>query len=78
MAILQLAKAVAEGQIKLTLADLDRLIRLEAYLCDEPESRQEVIVHDLQSRKDDELREMIAQEVTLLREIADFEDVVLE
>ncbi len=74
MAILQLAKAVAEGQIKLTLADLDRLIRLEAYLCDEPESRQEVIVHDLRNKSDGELRELITREVELLEDVVRDDD----
>jgi hypothetical protein len=58
MAILQLAKAVAEGQIKMTLADLDKLIRLEAYLNDEAESRQEIVVADLRSKSDEDLRDM--------------------
>jgi hypothetical protein len=71
MAILQLAKAVAEGQIKMTLADLDKLIRLEAYLNDEPDSRQEVIVHELKDKTDAELREIMRREITLLRELSD-------
>ena len=69
MAILQLAKAVAEGQVKMTLSDLDKLIRLEAYLNDEPESRQEIIVHDLKDKSDEELRSIIKQEIALLREL---------
>ena len=36
MALLQLAKAIAEGKIKMTLADLDKLIRLEAFLNEKP------------------------------------------
>ncbi len=32
MGLLQVAKAVAEGKVKVTMADLDRLVRLEEYL----------------------------------------------
>ena len=39
MALVQLAKAVADGQVRMGLGDLDRLIRLEAFLRDEPDSR---------------------------------------
>jgi hypothetical protein len=74
MAILQLAKAVAEGQIKMTVSDLDKLIRLEAYLNDEPDSRQEIIVHDLKDKSDEELREIMRQEIALLREVSGSEN----
>jgi hypothetical protein len=70
MAILQLAKAVAEGQVKMTLSDLDKLIRLEAYLNDEPDSRQEIILSDLQDKSDDELRAMVKSEIALLDELS--------
>jgi transposase len=32
MGLIQVAKAVAEGKVKVTMADLDRLVRLEEYL----------------------------------------------
>jgi hypothetical protein len=67
MAILQLARAVAEGQVKLTLADLDRLIRLEAYLSDEHESKHEIVLHDISAKSDEELRELVKEELELLR-----------
>jgi transposase len=70
MAILQLAKAVAEGQVKMTLSDLDKLIRLEAYLNDDPDSRQEIILSDLQDKSDDELRAMVKREIALLDELS--------
>jgi transposase len=35
MGLLQVAKAVAEGKVKVTMADLDRLVRLEEYLREE-------------------------------------------
>jgi hypothetical protein len=74
MAILQLAKAVAEGHIKMTLSDLDKLIRLEAYLNDEPESRQEIIINDLENKTDAELKAIMKQEVALLQTLTGSED----
>ena len=35
MGLLQVAKAMAEGKVKVTMADLDRLVRLEEYLREE-------------------------------------------
>ena len=42
-AILATAKQIAEGKIRASFSDLDKLMRLEAFLKDEAESRQEVI-----------------------------------
>jgi len=70
MAMVQLAKAIAEGDLRMTLSDLDKLIRLEAFLSDEPESRHEVLVNDLRDRSDAELREMVRREIDILRELA--------
>jgi hypothetical protein len=36
MGLVQVAKAIAEGEVKMTVADLDRLIRLEQYLKEAP------------------------------------------
>ena len=69
MALVQLAKAIAEGKVKMTLADLDKLIRLEAFLSDLPDSRQEVVFADLRNKTTDELREMMRQEVEMLKEL---------
>ena len=69
MATLQLAKAIAEGEVKMTLGDLDKLIRLEAFLRDEPDSRQEVVFADLKNKSDEELREMVRREMEVLREL---------
>jgi hypothetical protein len=69
MAMVQLAKAIAEGDMRMTLADLDRLIRLEAFLCDEPESRHEVVLSDLREKTDSELREMVKQEIGMLSQL---------
>jgi hypothetical protein len=66
MAIVQLAKAIAEGDMRMTLSDLDKLIRLEAFLCDEPESRHELLLNDFKGKSDQELREAIKQELDAL------------
>lgn len=69
LAMVQLAKAIAEGDVKMTLSDLDKLIRLEAFLCDEPESRHELLLNDLSRKSDDELRAMLVEEMGILRKI---------
>jgi hypothetical protein len=53
----------------MTLADLDKLIRLEAFLSDEPESRHELVLNDLSDKSDSALREMVKQEMEILRRI---------
>lgn len=63
------AKAIAEGDIRMTMSDLDKLIRLEAFLSDEPESRHELVLSELKSKTDQELREVVRQEVEVLEEI---------
>ncbi len=69
MALVQLAKAVADGQVKMALGDLDRLIRLESFLRDEPDSRQEVVFGDLRNKSREELQEMIREEMEVLNEL---------
>ncbi len=69
MALVQLAKAIAEGKVKMTLGDLDKLIRLEAFLSDLPDSRQEVIFADLKNKSTEELREMMRKEIEALKEL---------
>lgn len=69
LALVQLAKAIAEGEVKMTLADLDKLIRLEAFLSDAPESRHELLVNDLSARSDAELRAMLIEEMGVLQSI---------
>jgi hypothetical protein len=36
MGLVQVARAIAEGKVKMTVSDLDRLIRLEEYLREGP------------------------------------------
>ena len=69
LAMVQLAKAIAEGDIRMTLSDLDKLIRLEAFLSDEPESRHELVLSDLRNKTDNELRDMMKQEIGILRQL---------
>ena len=69
MAVLQLARAIAEGDVKMTLSDLDRLVRLGAFLSNEPDSRQEIVISDLSGKSDEDLRNMLREEIALLKEI---------
>lgn len=71
LAMVQLAKAIAEGEVRMTLADLDKLIRLEAFLSDEPESRHELLLSDLRNKSDNELRKMLEEEIGILRGLAE-------
>ncbi len=69
MALVQLAKAVADGQVKMSLGDLDKLIRLESFLRDEPDSGQEVVFGDLRNKSRAELQDMIREEMEVLKEL---------
>ena len=69
MSIVQLAKAVSQGKVKMTLADLDKLIRLEAFLSDQPDARTEIVVSDLKNKSTEELRVMIKEEIEILKEL---------
>ena len=44
MGLVQVAKAIAEGKVKATLSDLDRLIRLEEFLKDEQKAEGTKII----------------------------------
>ena len=69
MSLVRMAKAIVDGEVKMILGDLDKLIRLESFLRDEPDSRQEIIVADLRTKSNEELREMIKKEINILKEI---------
>ncbi len=69
MAIVQLARAIADGKVKLSLSDLDKVVRLENFLRDEPDSRQEVVFADLKNKSTGELRAMVREEVEILKEL---------
>lgn len=74
LALIRLAKSISQGDVRMTLSDLDKLIRLESFLRDEPESRQEIIVHDLEGKSDSELRAIVKREISLLQTISSSED----
>ena len=69
MALIQLARAIVDGKVKMTLGDLDKLIRLEAFLSDQPDSRQEIVFADFKNKSTEELREMVREEVEMLKEL---------
>jgi hypothetical protein len=75
VALVQIAKQLAEGRIKATLGDLDKLIRLERYLDGMPDSRQEVVTTDLAGKTTEELKRAIREEIAELAELADYEIV---
>ena len=63
MAVMRLARDIRDGRIKTTLADLDRLIRLESFLRKEPDSRPEIVMADLKDFSDKELLEMVGEDI---------------
>ncbi len=69
LALVQLAKAIAEGKVKMTLGDVDKLIRLEAFLSDLPDSRQEIVFADLKNKTTGELRAMMREEIEVLKQL---------
>ncbi len=69
MALVQLARALADGQVKMSLGDLDKLIRLESFVRDGPDSRQEIVFPNLRDKSREELREMVRQEMEVLKEL---------
>jgi len=70
MAMLHVAKAIAEGKVKVTIGDLDRLIRLERFLSDEPDSRTEHVFGDLAGKSKEELRLILAREIEEARKLS--------
>lgn len=57
MGLVRVAQAIAEGKVKVTVADLDRLIRLEEFLREDLKSEQPTIIfewkdHDGRTRKE--------------------------
>ena len=66
--MVKLARAIADGDIKMSVGDLDKMIRLESFLRDGADSRQEIVVADLRSKSPEELREMIREEMETLKE----------
>jgi hypothetical protein len=69
MALVTAARQIAEGKIRATMADLDRLIRLERFLEGEVESRHELVARELAGKSTDELRVMLRRELKELTEL---------
>lgn len=73
LALVKLAQGIAEGRVKMNLGDVDKLIRLEAFLCDLPDSRTEFVVNDLKDKSREELREIMKLELDKLKELEEHE-----
>jgi transposase len=69
LALVHLAKAIAEGKIKMNLSDLDRLVRLESFLDQGVDSRHEVIIESLKGKSFEELRGMLKTELESLKKL---------
>ena len=71
MALVQIARQIAEGKVKATISDLDRLIRLEHFLEGRADSRQEIIARDLAGKSTGELRVLLHREMAVLAHLTD-------
>ena len=69
LALVQIAKALAEGRVKVTIGDLDKLLRLEEFMAGRADSRQEVIAGELEGKSLDELKAMLRDEVASLGDL---------
>lgn len=69
MAVVKLARAIVDGDVRWSVGDLDKLIRLESFLRDEPDSRQEIVFAELKHKSREEIQEMIRKEMEALREL---------
>jgi hypothetical protein len=75
LALVTLARQISQGKVRGTLSDLDKLVRLEAFLDGQADSRQEVIQHDLRGKTADELKALLRREIAELAELAEYEVV---
>jgi hypothetical protein len=69
LALVQVARQIAEGKVRATISDLDRLIRLEAFLEGRADSRQEVIARDLAGKTTGELKILLREELRVLADL---------
>jgi len=67
--IFQIARQIADGKMKGTLTELDRLIRLEQFLEGRADSRQEVIARELEGKSVVELRAMVREVIEEVEEL---------
>jgi transposase len=71
LALVQLAKAIAEGKVKMNLSDLDRLVRLESFLDQRSNAGQDFGLENLQGKTYEELRGMIKVELEMLNKLGE-------
>lgn len=87
MAMLQLAKALAGGNVRMQLSDLDRLVKLEQLLTDVGDGGgtgsggqrgggDNDLERDLEGKTDEELWAILVEEVDAIRELAEWDDHV--
>jgi len=67
MALVQLARAIAEGDVKMSMSDLDRLLRLETFLRDGAGERRPFLDEDFAEKSDEDLLGMVREELEMLR-----------
>ena len=68
MALVQLARAIADSKVRMTLSDLDKLIRLEAFLNEKPKQELNPLYcgTDRGDKTDEELKEEFETRLDLL------------
>jgi transposase len=71
LALVQLAKSIAEGKVKMNLSDLDRLVRLESFLDQKSNAGSDFGLENLQGKSFEELRGMIKDELETLKKLGD-------
>lgn len=70
LGLVTLARQPPREKIRGTLADLDRLLRLERFLEGEADSRQKIVARELKGKTTEELRAMLRRELAELAERA--------
>jgi hypothetical protein len=82
MAMLKLAQALASGEVKFQLADLERMVRLETLLTEGPDAGGKgqpvgpAIDADIADMTKEELWAAMAEEMAAIRRIADWDEEV--
>jgi hypothetical protein len=71
LALVQLAKSIAEGKVKMNLSDLDRLVRLETFLDQGSNAGADFGLGNLQGKSFEELRGMIKTELETLKKLGE-------
>ncbi len=69
VAMVKLAKGIVNETVKMNMADLDRLVRLEKFLRGEPDSREAIVFPDLKDKSRDEIQELVREELEVLKEL---------